>query len=420
MNKLNKFYEHILRAFGMEADDEGLISRKAMGPDMPSRPAAIDGERLCLPTSSFLQRESIEGLLAFHPLSENIANGQSKVQKYLRNTARTTITYYVAMLTEELIKVVCNKEYQSRLPSTWNDFFKSVVNVDDKTEKNLTKAINESLGRKTGIVSLFLKNGGKLDDVDYLRTCNISFPIVGEVEGRTPYGVTLRKKDVEVLLNILTYILPGIRTEHHYSAGVDYGTAPYFSALMTGYANVFTDINKCIDRMVPLGLDVQPVDLSYMMDMGALGALRKLVPPQPGNEGTPNKAKVEEEEEESKDAPPWDEKEERGSRRSTRDTESESRSSRRAEPEERTTRRREPERSGGVSFSEVLNRRDRYEEDERDDRRYGRDSRSSRRSSRDRRGTRDRRDDRRSTRSTTSRSGGGVSINDVLGRGRRR
>lgn len=350
MSKLIVFYKKTLEGIGLEVNDEGLISRKAIA-EIPSRPVTVEGKRLCLPTENYLTAPSVEGLIAFHPLSENIARGQSPVLKYLVKHIRAKLTCEIASLMTQLIKIACNKDYQSRLPSVWDDFFRSVAAVDDKTEKNFNRMMNEVLERQTGILSIFLKNGGKLNGADYIRVCHVNFKIIEEIKSRAPYGVSIRVKDVEVFLQILRYILPDIEEENAYSVGVNCDTAPYFTALMKCYGNIATKLNETILLLKAIDEEEnEKISTTFIKDLDGLGSLRKIVPPLPGNEGQVVKGAEEEEEvaekAEETSTPPWDKEKEEPAKKSN---------TFKREPVISTPTETRRSTKEGVSLSDVLN-----------------------------------------------------------------
>lgn len=323
MSKLLTFYTHTLQACGLVIDDDGLVSRCEVE-GAPSRPITIEGKRLTLPNDYYLTTENVEGLIPFHPLSENIARGQSPVLKFLVKQCRVNLTVKIVSLATQLITIATHKEYQNRLPSVWDDFFRKVPQTDDKTEANFTKMMNEVLNHSSGTVSLFLKNGGKIDGVEYLRTCVVNFKLIDEIKSRAPYGVTIRKKDADMFLEIFRFILPDIETPDAYTVGVNYDTAPYFTALMKAYGNLATALNEKILLLSAVDKDAnEKIPTSYMKEMDGLSSLRKVLPPLDGNEGANVKGEKEAAKEEVKteeevpvkvskasDNPPWEEEKE--------------------------------------------------------------------------------------------------------------
>lgn len=389
MSKLLEVYTHVCEAIGLEVDKDGLISRRAVE-DTPSRPVTIEGKRLTLPNDYYLTAENVDGLIPFHPLSENIARGQSPVLKFLVKQCRANLTYKIVTLATQLVTIATHKEYQNRMPSVWDDFFRKVPQTDDKTEANFTKMMNEVLNLSSGVLSLFLKNGGKIDDIEYLRMCIVNFKLIPEIESRTPYGVTIRKKDADVFLEIFRYVLQDIEVENAYTVGVNTDTAPYFTALMKAYGNIATALNEKIVMLAHLDDTAnEKIPTNYLKEMDALSGLRKAIPPLPGNEGANVKgeAKEEEKEEETKPDskakvkvssaakvdPPWEEEPKKVGgvkvsqqrdvepRRDTRRTSESTQSFRK--------RRDEIEERGTQSFRRSRSRYDDYDDDRRDNRR---------------------------------------------------
>ena len=283
-DKILDFYTAACNAVGLVADNDGLVS--SVRPDTgKQKPHKVDGKRLILPTKEFLRSKDQDNYQAFHPLSENLARGQSPVLQCLQQRVRANVVYYLIEIARLYMSVAVNADYQNGLPASWSDFLKETNEADAKTEKAFARVLTAATEAVNRLSSIYLRNGGKLGDKEYLRTCKVRFRIYEEIQTGKPYGIKLREKDVTVMLAVLKAILPGIAEENYYSSGTNAGVAPYFTVLMVSYGHIATDFNKAIQMAKLLDPDVKPIPLSYLPMIGKASIYYRQIPTLAGNEG---------------------------------------------------------------------------------------------------------------------------------------
>lgn len=289
------FYSSVLNGLLLSADETGLVSINPPG-ETKARPFETDGKRLALPTNSLL-RHGGEDLQFFHPLSENLARGQSPVLKTLVKTIKTIVLFHVTEISRQLLRVASNVDYQKNLPAEWNEFFKLVKDADAKSAENFTKVLNAGLAnKKNGIASIYLKHGGSIGGEKYLRTAHVHFGIVDAIKSKAPFNVKIRNKDVEVFLGVLRTVLPDIEEKEAYSVGVGTDIAPYFLALMKSYGRIVLGFNKAINLLKAVDSELKPISIDFLPLLDDVNRYYRQVPALSGNEGDPIKGAGPEEE----------------------------------------------------------------------------------------------------------------------------
>lgn len=282
---INQFYVNLLKAMFYETDKEGNISQTSPNGE-EVRPAMIGDKRLVIPTREYLKSGETKHHQAFHPLSENIARGQSPVLRELGTTAKINVFFYLTTLATSFIQIAGDEDSQSSLPAAWNDFLKRTKDADEKSVDNFRKMLRAGFkNKKNGILSLFLKHGGRVKDKRYLRTCIVDFGIVDEIKTKKPYGVPIRNKDVTVFLEVLKTILPDIEEKDAYSSGSDKSYAPYFHALLESYVKIAADINQALYLLASAVDELPQINLSFQEMLDDVPSFVNQIPKLTGNEG---------------------------------------------------------------------------------------------------------------------------------------
>ena len=392
---LHEFNLRVLNSIGIiDESGQGHLSR-VLGPGQYS-PFKIGEKRVVLPTSEHL-RNGEDGTLVYHPLSENITRGESDMIKSMRDQIMFKLTMVAVQLISELGRVAATDSEHARLDASSSKYLKAVSGMDARSYEFLKKVILR-IGPEPEkrLISISLRKGNK-DGV--LRSAMFKFPVLDELLSNEQelLGVKYPSKKARAnLIALFEIVLGDEETRKGYDFGSKNMAAPYFDALMNGFSHVAEHLNKVTKQHKKLlgkvigedGKDAGwladdlTIDLSWTEAMGDLAELRRIVPPQEGNEGAIIVA-------EPKDVAKATEKV--GSRIAPRErAATESRREERADeipfdtdddgPGVRNVRREEPRRTGGKSLDDYLS-------GGRDDRR---DSRRDDRWSRD-----DRRDDRR-------------------------
>lgn len=283
-----ELYESIVKSLGLDIDEEGLVS---MVLDDQRYPCLIDGKRLAIPTQKRLRSGEWDGLIAFHPLSENVARGESPVIKKLRALVNYRLTEVISTLMTELMELASNPEIHSKVKPGQGELLQVLSEADEKTLKGLERVLSSvTTDGEHRLVSIYLKHGGRWMTNDYSRVAIADFPIVEEFESDEPtiFGKKLsRKRDKKSIEKLFMYLLPNSDSFETYSYGSNSMVAPYFHALCMSYATIAKQLNK-ITRKMRSHLDnpkAITIDLKWVDAMDDLKDYRDLIPVLEGNDG---------------------------------------------------------------------------------------------------------------------------------------
>ena len=245
--KLLDLYTSILKTANLTVSDDGYISMEIAG---NKAPALIDEKRLVLPTQEHLLNPSKDKVI-FHPLSENILRNESKVFEKFRSAMVMKINYTIGVLAYQLLTIATSVKDQSKLKPDQTEFLTKVKNADEKTLQVLGKLMAAMPANQTqkAFVSIYVKRGGVVEGRKHSRSAIVSFPLYEELTKATTeaYGVKLRVKDKEVLINLLEYMLPNISVKEFYNKGSDSDVAPFLDALMNSVKNIASPLNDIIE-----------------------------------------------------------------------------------------------------------------------------------------------------------------------------
>lgn len=288
-------YKSILTAASLTSDSEGYVS-SIVRADVTRKPepTLINGKRLVLPTNDQLRSPSSEKVI-FHPLSENIMRSESEVITKLRNCANIRLNYTLVILVNSIIDMISSVDKHKTLTPDQSEILSIAADADMVTLDSFMKMYTEALKQNTSgaLVTMFLKRGGIVSGKKYSRVGVIGFPFFKELqeEKETYYGVKLRKKDRQSLLNIFKYILPSIDEEGYYNRGSDSTVAPYLDAIMKAFMAVGSRFNDFIenykDFVEPyehLLINSEWVEIFDNLEV-MIPQIRK-IPVQAGNEGS--------------------------------------------------------------------------------------------------------------------------------------
>lgn len=405
---LPEFNQRVLNSIGIvDETGKGHLSR-VIGPGQLS-PLTIGGKRVVLPTSEHM-REGGDNIIIFHPLSENITRSESDMIKSMRDQIMYRLTLVAVDLIDNLGRVAATDSLHAKLDKESQKYLKLVSGMDVRTYEFLKKLILR-IGPQPEkrLISISLRKGKNADGV--LRSAQFKFPVLQEMLANEQEVLGLKypsKKARNTLIALFEIVLGNEEQRAQYDYGSKNMTAPYFDALMMGFHHIATHLNdvtrrhrKLLGKAVNAEGETQShdladdllFDLTWEEGMDQLAELRRIVPPQEGNEGAiivaepgqldkekvtqraaarlapAARASSETKKEEVVDVP-WDTDDSPGAR----------------SPRREETRRDAPAPArSGKSLDDFLygdQRRD-DRRDSRDDRRWGRDDRSQARWGRD-------------------------------------
>lgn len=287
-----ELYEKILESLGLQADEQGLVSLLDVADGQPN-PIMVNGKRLALPTRERLRSGDWEDLIAFHPLSENVARGGvSPVLKKLRALVNYRLNAVISVLMAELMEIAADGDYHQKLSPREGEFLSYAKEATAKTVKGLEGILdNMSTTGPNSMVSIYLKRPGKWRAETYSRVAVASFPILDEFENDPPvvFGKKLSsKKDKKTIESLFNWLLPKADLPDTYSYGSNSMVAPYFQALMLSYVTIAGRLNK-ITRRYKAHLDNHKallMNVTWSSEIEDLSKYHDLIPALEGNDGT--------------------------------------------------------------------------------------------------------------------------------------
>lgn len=284
---LHEFNTRVLNSIGVLADADGYLS---IGDAENQQPFMIGKKRVVLPTSEHL-RNGEDGVLIYHPLSENITRSESDMIKAMRDIIMYKLTVTAVALITELGRVAATDSEHKRLDAPSSEYLKKMRDMDEKSYEFLKKLIMR-IGREPEkrLISISLRKGDQADGVR--RMVKFKFPVIEQLVDDDKEVLGLKYPSKKARANVIALfeiVLGDLETRAEYDYGSKNLTAPYFHSLMTGFANIATRLNDVVKRHKKLlGAELVEqltIDLSWQEAMDDLSELRKKVPPQEGNEG---------------------------------------------------------------------------------------------------------------------------------------
>lgn len=299
-----EFYKHVIKAAGLDVSDDNIVMANIDGVDSP---VEIGGKLLRLPTDDFLKNPDWNAYVAFHPLCENSARGESEVLKVLRRFMVSTLNADLMFMMESLVGIAADKDNHRRLSATASECLDAIPGADaksvkmlEKIEKEIDLDSKESVGevmdriattQRRRMVNMFLTRGGLWRDEKYARVCSVEFPFVSENdrEGRSIFGVKLRVNDFEGFRNLFKFIIgekDDLTTAFH--GATNTLTAPYLTALLMSWFKLSKRLNqlkKIYGKHVPDLKDLM-ADLSWEKELENFAEMSRMIPPLEGNTGS--------------------------------------------------------------------------------------------------------------------------------------
>lgn len=294
MSDVIDYYNGFLDSTNNPRDEHGVVLYESNTGDL--KPVMIDGKKLILPTKEFQKKPDWTQFVAFHPLSESIARGESEVLMKARTLIGLRLFYKYIELSEALLLLAVDSAAQSKLTPSTMKLLEGLGDADAKTVENFSKIIakakvNFDGGENRCLISLFLKRGGTMNGAKFARLCVASFPYYEALqkiedesaEKRQVFGVPLRAKDIKVLKRLHEVILPN-SDDGVYSIGTNSQTAPYWGALMMTYVNLLNQFNSLVKPFSKVIKSLKTINTDW--DVGdELQKFRNQIPPMPYNEG---------------------------------------------------------------------------------------------------------------------------------------
>lgn len=295
LDQLLTFYSQVLDAVDLKVDESGEITFAPPGAvDKDGKamviPAMVEGKRWTLPTKEVLNDSPWETKIAFHPLSENVLNGESAVIGKLKAAINVKLGAVIGELLGHLTRFAADPASQGNVPAKASKYLKLVPNLKEISAKRMVEMVERS-GQSPDrrFVNLYLRRGGKVADHRYQCAAIVRFPFREDLNGEAPraFGVDISKKDQASFKALFDYILPDNDDIATYSVGSSANTASKFDALLKAFAAVATQLNAIIEthkKILPTYKDLT-INLDWVETLPLLDKLADVVPPLPGNIG---------------------------------------------------------------------------------------------------------------------------------------
>lgn len=312
MNLLS-FYDNTLEYAGLKTDEDGFTYVN-LDPENP-QPANLkidsNTKRLILPTSQNLRNDNWDHLVVYHPLKENVMHGESKVIEYLRKAINYRVNLVYSTLVADVLALACETKYHTKLSAEVTKLLAVVKDADEKTLGLWEKIISNIsvTDTKAHLTNIYLRKLGKMDGHQFFCLGIWTFPLLRDLkeaherDDKTFHGAKFRKKDWEILINLLEYIMPNsgeqAEVEKHYRFGSNFQRAPFLDSLLRTSMLVTDNLNKVTDTLYK-GRSHLPKEekealhdylyfdtsfLSVLDDVeGTVDTELKLIPSQPGND----------------------------------------------------------------------------------------------------------------------------------------
>lgn len=260
------------------------------------KPIVWEGKEVVLPTAEFLANPDWNKYMAFHPMCESIARGESDIIQLAQTFVRISLWDNYIDVARALLHIAADQTLQTKLTPAQQKLLAAISDADGTTLENFGKIIAKSRhdyseGHDRRLIAVFLRRGGSQDGQHYSRMFVVRFPMYNELckaeeakdaKERKVFDVQLRAKDIPVLKALHETIFPG--DESAYTIGTNSNLAPYYTALLTGYANMARQLNAIVKPFMKSVKTLKQIDLSW--DEGDnLSVFRNAIPALPHNEG---------------------------------------------------------------------------------------------------------------------------------------
>lgn len=289
--KIRDLYKAVLEAVGAVISDDGLVSMSVPGDDPV--PMNVNDKRLAMPTDKLLNQGAFNpegGLIAFHPICENVVLEPSPVLEKLETAMTFKLTYVLRELIMQLTTVAADNKQHKKLKMAAHGLLSALPTADEKTRDVFIKVMEGTsvVGSKR-LVSLYTRKGGVYAGEKVSRLGRFFPSIIDHLDEkeRTLLGVSLRKADVPAFAALIQYLLPDFRDPDQYAAPSNSQVAPTFQALAKTFAKVAKQLNKIVALHADHLSNAEDllIDVEWLEAVQDLSKYRELIPVLPGNDG---------------------------------------------------------------------------------------------------------------------------------------
>jgi hypothetical protein len=274
----NHLYNAILHALNVDVVNDECF-RVAFDSSGKEPLVSPEGKQWLVPTNNYLANPQWDKYLHFHPLCESSLRGESQCQKMLNRFISGRITQVIQHQINTLLEIGANHAIHKDLKGKRHEALAHLADVKDSTVKaweSIKKKIT-ALGDHR-LFRLYIKNGGKWNDIQYARVAVVRFPFYEELvsDSATVFGVKLNKTDRATFIKLMEYILPGLDDANTYNRGSSGMTAVTFLTSMLAFGNLAVTLNrtsKLFANYFEEGLRMQ-IDVSWIADLDNISQWR--------------------------------------------------------------------------------------------------------------------------------------------------
>lgn len=287
-SKSLQLYTQVIESLGLTIEGDMVMSPEENGP----QPVFCGSKhrRVVLPTKAVLKNTDWDKHVAFAPLGENTLRGESEIIHFLSTVIKVRLNVRLAEIIAGLTQLCAEEGLHAQFSPEQSELL-SVMTVPDKSLRDSLRLMLEKIDvdkHDTSLVSFNLKRRGHHDGKQYDRLCNMSFTLMeADPKDKRLLGKAMRVADVNNLQSLHKFILPGSDVPGHYSGATNSKVAPYFVALLQGYVNVQSQLNKIVELFGELcpPLKDSYADVKFTKFFDKLMELREELPVLEGNEG---------------------------------------------------------------------------------------------------------------------------------------
>lgn len=287
---IDDLYLPILAGLHIYPDESGVLHRVHRE---SNKICEVNKHKLCLPTDANLKSLSQQEYMFYHPMSENIARGDSVIYNYTKLALTLRINYTIIGLASILLAIANDKTLDGKLKSHQLEILAALPKVDKKTVDHFNNVVGKTDLDSNVFFTVYNKRNGKVAGVTYNRAAVVRFPLLEQL--KTPETSDfwsnikgIRKADYANYLALFNYLLPDWDVENTYSGVSDSMEAPSFHALIDSFVKVMKRLNEVMDKF----RDIADVDDIYSSEIPAIetaiGQLQKyanIISPLEGNMG---------------------------------------------------------------------------------------------------------------------------------------
>lgn len=199
--------------------------------------AVVMGKTLVMPTEDKLNAANGQHVF-FHPLSENIARGDSPIFKWLKAAIQFRLSVDMSIMLGNLLSIANDETVASKLKASQLDLLTACSKVNDKAVQIFSSVQKKFNLTNHKIVNIYNGRNGKIDGVTYNRAAVVTFPMLEGIRDENNElwkSAKLRKADYGLFEALFEYAYPKLFEEDAWSYGSDSMDAPSLEAMIGAY-----------------------------------------------------------------------------------------------------------------------------------------------------------------------------------------